>query len=503
MNYQKRAMRYKKPLWLVILMIVLLCMVQAFWGLPEPVSRWLSNTGHLFYFDKKENTPILTADFSKLVEQYGAAVVSIQAHRSASNATKIPLNKLPALPHNDPLLDFFRHFSPPEAPVDNNFISYGSGFLISQDGYLLTSAHLVDHAEYIKITLTNKREFSAELIGLDQYTDIALLKIKANHLHTVKIGNPNNIKVGEWVAAIGSPFRFDNTVTAGIVSAISRNLPQDNFVPFIQSDVAINVGNSGGPLFNLNGEVIGINSKIYSHSGGFSGISFAIPIDVAIHVAKQIKKTGKVVHSQLGIQIQSVTAGLAKAFRLDRPRGALVVNLEKQSPAYQSGIQIGDILLSLNHRTIESHIDLTAMLDKMTPHQEVQIEIWRQGLIKTLVIKLDQLDIQPNAFIKKTPNATQPNKRLEALGITLSPLNDQKRKQLRILKGGLLVENVEGMATRAGLLRGDIIVGLNQHAITSITQLRIALAKTNDSVALLIQRSGTRLFIPISFNEIN
>ena len=495
-------MRHKKPIWSIILIITLLWIGQTFKLLPEPVSQWLSNASHLFSFGKRENATILTADFTKLVGQYGAAVVNIQA----SSTTQVHRSELPALPDNDPLLDFFRYFKPPERPVDNDFISYGSGFLISQDGYLLTSAHLVNQAEYIKVTLTNKREFFADLIGLDQYTDVALLKIKANHLPTVKIGNPNTIRVGEWVVAIGSPFQFDNTVTAGIVSAIRRHLPHDNFVPFIQSDVAINVGNSGGPLFNLDGQVIGINSKIYSHSGEFSGIAFAIPIDIAMHAAEQIKKTGKIVYGQLGIQIQSVTAGLAKAFRLDRPRGALVVNLNTQSPAYQFGMQIGDVILSLNHHAIELHSDLPAILGKMAPHQKVLLEIWRQGMKKTLVIKLGQLDIRPihtNVLIKKIPDAISPNKRLEALGITLSPLNDQERKQLRISQGGLLVQHVEGLATRAGLLHGDIIIGLNQRAITSIAQLRIALAETNDSIALLIQRSGMKLFIPISFNEIN
>lgn len=497
-------MRYKKPIWSVILIITFLSIGQAFKLLPEPILQSLSNASHLFSFDKKENTTLLTPDFTKLVEQYGAAVVNIQVHHYASSTSEVPRGELTTLPDNDPLLDFFGYFAPPKRPVDKDFVSYGSGFLISQDGYLLTSAHLVNQAEDIKITLTDKREFFAELIGLDQYTDVALLKIKADHLPTVKIGNPNTIRVGEWVVAIGSPFQFNNTVTAGIVSAIRRNLPQDNFVPFIQSDVAINVGNSGGALFNLNGQVIGINSKIYSHSGEFSGIAFAIPIDIAMHVAEQIKKTGRIVHSQLGIQIQLVTAGLAKAFRLDRPRGALVVNLTQQSSAYQSGLQIGDVVLSINHYAIELHSDLPAILGKLAPHQKVLLEIWRQGMKKKLAIKLDPLDIQPihtHAFIKKIPHVISPNKRLEALGITLSPLNDQAREQRHMSQGGLLVQRVEGLATKAGLLRGDIIIGLNQHPITSITQLRIALAKTNDNIALLIQRSSMKLFIPISFNE--
>lgn len=499
-------MRYKKPIWSVILIITLLWISQTFKFVPEPISQWLSNASHLFSFDKKENTTILNTDFTKLVEQYGAAVVNIQVNHHASTTRQVSHGELPALPDNNPLWDFLSYFTPPEQPVDKNFFSYGSGFLISQDGYLLTSAHLVNQAEDITVTLADKREFFAGLIGLDQYTDVALLKIKANHLPTVKIGNANTIRVGEWVVAIGSPFQFNNTVTAGIVSAIRRNLPQDNFVPFIQSDVAINVGNSGGPLFNLNGQVIGINSKIYSHSGEFSGIAFAIPIDIAMHVAEQIKKTGRIVHSQLGIQIQSVTAGLAKAFGLDRPRGALVVNLTKQSSAYQSGMQIGDVVLSINHHAIELHSDLPAILGKLAPHQKVLLEIWRQGMKKKLVIKLDPLDIQPmhtNAFIKKIPPVILPNKRLEALGITLSPLNDRAREQGHISQGGLLVQHVEGLAARGGLLRGDVIIGLNQHRITSITQLRIALAKTNNSIALLVQRSGMKIFIPISFNEID
>lgn len=495
-------MRYKKPIfWTCVVGILLL------WGgytlniLPTPVSHWIAQVSAIAAGNKKNQAIVLASDFTKLVERYSPAVVNIQTYHDESNALQ---KMLPPATEHDPLWDFFHHFTPPDSNARHALISGGSGFIISADGYLLTSAHLVQHAGYITVTCMDKREFQATVVGFDQRTDIALLKIKAHDLPVVQIGHPATLQVGEWVVAIGSPFQLDHTVTAGIISATRRNLPDGSYIPFIQTDVAINVGSSGGPLFNLNGEVIGINTKIYSKSGEFSGIAFAVPIDIAMHAANQIKKIGQAQHSKLGVYIQPVTQGIAQAFTLDRPRGILIAGLEEQGPAHQAGLKTGDILLSIDQQAIESYSDLSVVLSKTTPSQVIMVTIWRHGTQKTLRIKLGQLPadrVIKHHVADQRPYVASPNKRLEAMGATLSPLTLWQKKQLRLPQGGLIVQQVEDRAARAGLMRGDVIIGVNhRQPINTLSQLRIVLAQSNGYVALLVQRAEERLFIPLSFN---
>lgn len=320
------------------------------------------------YVEKSDTPKMLLADFSSLMENEGAAVVSIET-RSQSRNSNFNLN----LPPNDPLADMFRRLLPPE-PMEQ---SSGSGFIISPDGFILTNAHVISNANEILVSLPDQRKLPAKLMGKDPRTDIALLKIEAQNLPAVKIGNPAQLKVGEWVAAIGAPFRFDNTITAGIVSAKGRSLPDDNYVQFIQTDVAINPGNSGGPLFNLNGEVVGINSQIYSRSGGFMGISFAIPIDIAMQIAEQLKQYGKVSRGQMGVQISPLTPELAAQLNYSKQNGALIVAIQKNSPADKSGLQSGDIILSVNEHTIQTHSELPRIIGSFLPNTKIKLTIWR------------------------------------------------------------------------------------------------------------------------------
>src|SRR5512140_605983 len=311
-------------------------------------------------------------DFTELVEKQGPAVVNISTAQTMRAHPQIP--QMPNLDENDPFFEFFRRFMPPnqgESPREFSTRSLGSGFIISADGYLLTNAHVVEGADEITVRLTDKREFKAKLIGTDKRTDVALIKIDATGLPAVRIGDPNKLKVGEWVLAIGSPFGFDNTVTAGIVSGKGRTLPQENFVPFIQTDAAVNPGNSGGPLFNMRGEVVGINSQIYSRTGGYMGLSFAIPIDVAMDVQGQLRTSGRVARGRIGVVIQEVTRDLATSFGLDRARGALVNQVEKGGPAEKAGLEVGDIITRFDGKAVGSSSDLPRMVGGTRPGAKV------------------------------------------------------------------------------------------------------------------------------------
>ncbi|MDP1718499.1 MAG: Do family serine endopeptidase, partial [Burkholderiales bacterium] len=316
-------------------------------------------------------------DFTELVEKQGPAVVNISTTQTARPNPLAP--QIPNLQEDDPFYEFFRRFIPNPGPGQREFQpqSLGSGFIISADGYILTNAHVVDAADEITVRLTDKREFKAKVIGADRRTDVALIKIEAAGLPLVKFGDPAKLKVGEWVAAIGSPFGFENSVTAGIVSAKGRSLPQENFVPFIQTDVAVNPGNSGGPLFNLRGEVVGINSQIYSRTGGFMGLSFAIPIDVANQIAQQLRTTGKVTRGRIGVVIQPVTKELAESFGLPRSQGALVNSVEKGGPADKAGIEPGDVIVKFDGKAVNASEDLPRIVGGTPPGSKVTVQIWR------------------------------------------------------------------------------------------------------------------------------
>ncbi|MFC3625665.1 DegQ family serine endoprotease [Vogesella amnigena] len=447
---------------------------------------------------------MLLPDFTQLVEREGPAVVNIQAVRSESSSQATPSSDLPIpVPEDDPFYEFFRRYMPnpnqQQEPPPSESVSFGSGFILSADGYILTNAHVVAGGNQIKVMLTDKRELRAKLVGLDKRTDVAVLKVDAANLPIVRIGAPDGLKVGEWVAAIGAPFGFDNTVTAGIVSAKGRSLPDESYVPFIQTDVAINPGNSGGPLFNLRGEVVGINSQIYSRSGGFMGISFAIPIDIAMKVAEQLKSSGKVSRGQLGVHIQEVTQELAQSFGLDRPRGALVVRVEPNGPASRAGIQIGDIILRLNGQIVDSSRDLPRMVGDQPPGTRIKLGVWRKGNEQNVEATLAELAgeqaAQPAEPAPSTPQSYQFGK----LGLTLAELSADDKQTLG-LRGGLVVQKAQGVAAQAGLMNGDVIIGLNQTEITNIKSFERALASANGNVALLVRRQDSTLFVPLRLN---
>ncbi len=438
-------------------------------------------------------------DFGDLVEQVGPAVVNISiVHKQTPNAGEMPFA-------NDPFYDFLRRFGVPVPgmpghPGNGARINrgIGSGFIVSTDGYVLTNAHVVageDNgngtvATEVTVTLFDKREFKAKVIGIDRRTDVALIKIDARNLPAVKIGNADRSRVGEWVVAMGSPFGFDHSVTAGIISAKARRLPDENYVPFIQTDVAINPGNSGGPLFNLGGEVIGINSQIYSRSGGFMGISFAIPIDVAMNVKDQLISHGRVQRGRLGIAIQGLDKDLAQSFGLPDERGALVASVDGGGPADRAGLKPGDVVLSVDGQRIAESGDLPRIIGDKRPGTQVRMQIWRDGRNRELMATLEELKAE-------TTVAAAAGENLGArLGLGARALSAQEAGQLN-LRGGLVVESSNGAVARAGLQRGDIILALNNQPVSSVAQLRELLERAGERFALLVQRGNSRLFLPV------
>ncbi|MGL6071261.1 DegQ family serine endoprotease [Craterilacuibacter sp.] len=440
---------------------------------------------------------MLLPDFTMLVERDGPSVVNIQATRGGENMASPRQSQLPGgIPEDDPFYEFFKRFVPPDqqdTPQDEG-ISFGSGFIISEDGYILTNAHVVSGGSQIKVMLTDRREMKAKLVGLDKRTDVAVLKIEASGLSTAKIGNPGELKVGEWVAAIGAPFGFENTVTAGIVSAKGRSLPDESYVPFIQTDVAINPGNSGGPLFNLKGEVVGINSQIYSRSGGFMGISFAIPIDIAMNVVEQLKTKGKVSRGQLGIHIQELTQELAQSFGLERPHGALVVRVEPDGAAAKAGVQLGDIITKLNDKVVDSSRDLPMLVGAMQPGTEVKLTLWRKGKEVVVTARLAEL-LAEQGEAPAANGESQPYS-FDKIGLTVTELNAEQAKALGV-KGGLLVQRAQGIAARSGLMNGDVIIGINQNEVASVKGFERELNSARGNVALLVRRMDNTLFIPL------
>ncbi len=436
-------------------------------------------------------------DFTELVEKQGTAVVNISTTQSARG----PLaSQIPNLQEDDPFYEFFRRFVPNPGPREFQSQSLGSGFIISADGYIMTNAHVIDAADEVTVKLTDKREFKAKVIGADKRTDVALIKIDAAGLPVVKVGDPAKLRVGEWVVAIGSPFGFENTVTAGIVSAKGRSLPQENFVPFIQTDVAVNPGNSGGPLFNLRGEVVGINSQIYSRTGGFMGLSFAIPIDVASNIAQQLRTTGKVTRGRIGVVIQPVTKELAESFNLSKAQGALVNSVEKGGPADKAGIEPGDVILKFDSHTVNSSEDLPRMVGGTRPGSRVAIQIWRNKAVRDLQITVAELQDE-RATRQSRRGGKPPTAAPAQFGMTLSELTDAKRNELRI-EGGVMVENAQGAAARAGIRRGDIILSVNNQMVKSVDQLFQAMSQFEKGsiVALRIRRGSNSLYVPFQID---
>ncbi len=431
-------------------------------------------------------------DFADLVERHGAEVVNI----STTSAVKAVPNAAPNIPEDDPMFDFFRRYIPQPIPKGEGQ-SLGSGFIIGADGYIMTNAHVVAAADEITVTLNDKREFKAKVIGSDKRTDVALIKIDATGLSRVAFGDPAKLRVGDWVLAIGSPFGFDNSVTAGIVSAKGRSLPQENYVPFIQTDVAINPGNSGGPLYNLNGEVIGINSQIYSRTGGFMGLSFAIPIDVAMDISNQLRAGGKVTRGWLGVVIQEVTKELADSFGLPKAQGALVANVEKGGPAEKAGLEPSDIILKFDSKEVKTSTDLPRLVGSVKPGSRVNLQVWRKGAAKDLAVVVGELPVD------KSANTPPPFKRgktenIGKLGLTLSELTADQRKELKI-SAGVLVEDVKGAAARAGLQPGDVILAINNSEVKTIEQFNVALGKleARKNLALLVRRGETTQYITL------
>ena len=442
-------------------------------------------------------------DFTVLADQEGAAVVNISVTQAITQDQGGAM-PYPGIPEDGPLGEFFRRFgipmpgapgAGPGEPPANAPQSLGSGFLISSDGYVLTNAHVVRGGDEVIVKLSDKREFKAKIIGADARTDVALLKIEATGLPKITVGNPDQLKVGEWVVAIGSPFGLENTMTAGIVSAKGRALPQENFVPFIQTDVAINPGNSGGPLFNLKGEVVGINSQIYSRTGGYMGLSFAIPIDVAIDVANQLKETGKVTRGWLGIGIQELTKELAESFGMKNTNGALVASVEKGSPAEKGGLQVGDVITQFNGKPINSSSDLPRIVAATPPGKTAPVTVLRKGASRTLNIALGEMPTEQSAVAASADDPTKSE--VNRLGLALKELTPQQKKELG--KNGLLVLDAQGAAAQAGIRRGDVILGMNNSQVQSVDQFnkQLSALASGKTVALLVQRGPNTLYVPV------
>lgn len=440
-------------------------------------------------------------DFTELVEKQGAAVVNV----STTQINRAPqmFQGAPNLPENDPFYEFFRRFAP-QMPREQESQSLGSGFIISADGFILTNAHVVDRAEKITVRLNDKREYKAKVIGADKRTDVALLKIEANGLPKVTLGEPGLLKVGEWVLAIGSPFGFDSSVTAGIVSAKGRSLPQENFVPFIQTDVAINPGNSGGPLFNMKGEVVGINSQIYSRSGGYMGLSFSIPIDVAMDVVNQLRTTGKVTRGRIGVSIQEVTRELADSFGLPKIAGALISAVEKGGPADKAGVRPSDVILKFDGKTVNSSADLPRIVAATKPGNKVGVQLWRKG--NTMEVSLVVAEIREEggdvAQRGSRGNAEGTSESETRLGLVVSELNEQQKAELGV-EGGLIVEDMKGPAARSQLQRGDVILAIGNIEIHNFEQFNDVLKKVpkGRNIALLVRRSEGTVYVPIKLDE--
>jgi serine protease Do len=430
-------------------------------------------------------------DFTALVDRAGAAVVNI------STVGKTSAAGLDSDDDENPLNEFFKRFGGPNGPGLNMqprampSRGVGSGFIVSPDGYIVTNAHVVDGANEVTVRLTDRREFTAKVIGADKRTDIALIKIDAKAaLPALDLSNPPAPRQGEWVVAIGSPFGFENSISAGIVSGVHRALPGGQMTPFIQTDVAVNPGNSGGPLLNSAGQVVGVNSQIYSRSGGYMGLSFAIPADVAANVAQQLRTHGKVTHGRLGIGIQGLNQALAQSFNLPDSNGALVGTVEKDSPAEKAGFKTGDVIRKLDNTPISDSTDVTSRIGNMAPGTKVSVEVWREGKPMTLTATIGAFDDS-----EKVASAGKSAQGQGKLGIAVRPLTSDEKSELG--HDGLVVENASGPAARAGIQAGDVIVSVGSAKVTTVDELKRHVDKAAGSVALLIDRNGQKIFVPV------
>jgi len=415
-------------------------------------------------------------DFAAIAEANKAAVVNITSSKSAKAG-----DAAPGVPP-----ELLRRFGIPENPQQRPMQGMGSGFIVDASGVILTNAHVVEGADEVRVRLTDRREFKGKVLGADKATDIAVVKIEAAGLPVVKLGDPAKVRVGEWVAAIGSPFGFENTVTQGIVSATSRSLPDGSYVPFIQTDAAVNPGNSGGPLFNLKGEVIGINSQIYSRTGGYQGLAFAIPVDVAVNVQQQLVAHGKVERGRVGVTIQEVSQPLAQSFGLDRPRGALVSSVEDGSPADKAGLKAGDVLLAVDGKAIERSAEVPLIVAAAKPGSKVTFDVWRDGKKQTLGVTVGEIKAeQVAAATQGEAGAAETGK----LGLAV-----------RASEEGLVVENASGPSARAGIRAGDVVTAVNGHPVKSVGELKAAAAKAKGAVALLVRRGDDSMFVPVEIS---
>ena len=450
-------------------------------------------------------------DFTELAEKNAPSVVNISTKKSSKPAKQFhrpDRNNKPEIPEDSPLNELFEHFfgipnleGMPDRFFNNEAL--GSGFIISSDGYVLTNHHVVSGADEIIVRLSDRREYVAKLIGSDKASDVALVKIDADNLPVVTIGKGKDLKVGEWVLAIGSPFGFDHSVTAGIVSAKGRSLPTENYVPYIQTDVAINPGNSGGPLFNLEGEVVGINSQIYSRTGGFMGLSFSIPIEVAMNVADQLRTKGKVTRGWLGVLIQDVTRSLAESFGMQQPHGALVAQVIEDSPAQKAGVQVGDIIVSFNDQTVKRSSSLPPMVGSSSVDQPAQVVVLRHGEKMTLSVNIGELQDDQLASAA-APGSAKDGAEGELLGLAVKDLNAEERKILDVADGGVIVSKITGDAAReAGIQVGQVIVMLQNHKIENVADFREQVKKLQRGkpAALLVQEKGGSRWLTLAIPE--
>ncbi len=439
-------------------------------------------------------------DFRQVIKQNGATVVNISTTQKAAGTQRFRFPGMPNLPEDNPLNEFFKHFFE-EGPgtSERQIQSLGSGFIISPDGYILTNAHVVKGADKIIVRMIDHREKSATVVGLDERSDVALLKLEADKLPTVKIGDSDKLEVGEWVLAIGSPFGLEYTVTQGIVSALGRSLPSDTYVPFIQTDAAVNPGNSGGPLFNLRGEVVGVNSQIYSRSGGFMGLSFAIPIKVAMQVAEQLKTQGHVTRGWLGVAIQGVTQELAQSFGLDRPQGALVAQVLPNGPAAKVGIKPGDIILNYDDQPVQESSRLPLLVGATPVGKTVNLTVLREGKTKTFQVTVEKLREEEQVAAAKGGKQQG-----GLLNVGVTDLSREQRQQMGVEERGVLVEEVkEGPAEDAGIQPGDVILAINHTDIKNAAQFaeQVKVLPRGKTVPVLVQREGTAVFLALKVPE--
>ncbi len=425
-------------------------------------------------------------DFSSLVQKYGPAVVNITVTGITRTAGSVP--QLPRVDPNDPFSQFFRQFQVPQQALPMSGI--GSGFIVSPDGVILTNAHVVDGAKDVTVRLIDRREFKAKVLGVDKHSDLAVIKIDASNLPTVKLGNSSAVKVGQWVIAIGSPYGFENTVTSGIVSAKARTLGSDTYVPYMQTDAVVNPGSSGGPLFDLQGEVVGINSQIYSRSGGYQGLSFAIPIEVALKVKDDLLRYGHVTHGRLGVTVQGLSQGLADSFGLKQIGGVVVSSVDPSGPAAKAGIQAGDVILRLNDKDIDESNSLPNMVADLKPGTTATLHVWRNDSARDIAVTVGALKDDVVA------TTGQPGDEQDRLGVEVRPLTPDERQEAGV-DGGLLVGAVSGPAAEAGIQPGDVILGLNGVPVKSESQFHDLLAKAGKHVAVLVHREDATIFVPV------